>query len=240
MAGMRALWILKTGGTVPNVAAHRGDFEDWIRRGTELAGERVRVADLVGGAGLPRLGEAAGLVVTGSPAMITEGLPWSLRAEGWLQEAVLAEVPLLGICYGHQLLARSIGGAADWNPNGREIGTVRVRLTPAAAEDPLFGGLPAALVVQTTHSQSVIGLPPGATLLAENDHDGVQAFRYGPRAWGVQFHPEFDAEIIRGYVSEREDEIRAEGLDPHALRAAAADSDHGHAMLRRFRELLRF
>ena len=90
------------------------------------------------------------------------------------------------------------------------------------------------------HSQSVLDLPRKARQLARNRRDGNQAFAFGERAWGVQFHPEFDADILRGYLRERREEIAGEGLDPDAIHLSVGDSDHGRALLRRFAALAGF
>src|SRR3546814_12127982 len=71
------------------------------------------------------------------------------------------------------------------------MGTVAVDLLPAAADDPLFAGLPDRFLAQATHQQSVLRAPEGATVLARSDHDDCHAFRWGEAAWGVPFHHEF-------------------------------------------------
>jgi GMP synthase (glutamine-hydrolysing) len=109
----------------------------------------------------------------------------------------------------------------------------------AAAGDELLGGLPASIPVHEGHTQSVLALPPGAVRLAANAWDPHQAFRLGDRAWGVQFHPEFDADIMREYIGHYSGTLSAEGQDPQALRAAAHDDPSGPAILRRFVELCR-
>ena len=165
--------------------------------------------------------------------------PWSERTAAWLAEAVRTETPVLGICYGHQLLAHGLGGQVARNPRGREIGTVEVRLGGAAGADPLLQGFPPSIRVHVTHVESVVELPPGARLLASSDGDPHHAFALGTAAWGVQFHPEFDAGVVRQYIEARREEIVAEGLDPDALHATACESPYGTALLRRFSELLR-
>src|SRR5690606_27402387 len=141
--------------------------------------------DVEGGDALPGRDGFAGVLVTGSAAMVTERLDWSERAAGWLREAAHAGVPVFGICYGHQLLAHALGGEVGDNPNGREMGTVAIDLLPDAASDPLFAGLPASFPAQATHLQSVLRAPEGATVLARSVHDACHAFRWGDTAWGV-------------------------------------------------------
>jgi GMP synthase (glutamine-hydrolysing) len=230
--------IVKAGETLAEIRALRGDFEDWIAAGMELASDEVEVADARRGAPLPDPARPAGIIVTGSSALVTDREPWSERAAGWLREVVGAGTPLLGICYGHQLLAHALGGVVGDNPRGREIGTVTLELRPEAAHDPLLQVLSAGEPVHATHVQAVLALPAGARHLASSRGDPYQAFAVADRAWGVQFHPEFDADVIRRYLAGRRDQIAAEGLDVAALRAAVRESSAGPRLLRRFAALL--
>ena len=194
---MRPLLIVKSGRTLPELARRRGDYEDWITAGMGLEPARIRIAHAYQDAPLPEPGGFAGVVVTGSSAMVSHREPWSERAAAWLADAVRVGTPVLGICYGHQLLAHGLGGRVARNPRGREIGTIEVVLSDAARGDPLFGELPVRLRVQSTHVEAVLELPAGARLLAASEGDPHQAFAVGERAWGVQFHPEFDADVVR-------------------------------------------
>ncbi len=239
---MRPILILKTGVAPPEIVARRGDFEDWIAR--RLAPEPIPIETVDvegGGAGktdaLPEIGSFAGVVVTGSSSMVSARAAWSEAAAAWLAAAVRAGTPVLGICYGHQLFAHGLGGEVGRNPRGREIGSVTVDVV--ASTDALFEGLPMRLRVQATHRESVLRLPPGAVLLGGNRADPHQAFRVGECAWGVQFHPEFDAEVMRGYLAGRRAELIEEGLDPDALLADCQDSPDGARLLGRFAELVR-
>jgi len=231
--------IVKAGDALPALIEEKGHYEDWIIRGLGLPRLSVEVVTVYKGDELPDPGSIAGAVVTGSAALVTDREPWSERTAAWLADAVRTETPVLGICYGHQLLAHAMGGRVARNPLGREIGTVEVRLNSAAGEDRLLQGFPPSIRVHVTHIESVIELPPGARLLACSDGDPHQAFSLGPAAWGVQFHPEFDARVVRQYIEARRDAILAEGLDADALYQAACESPYGTALLRRFSELLR-
>jgi len=140
----------------------------------------------------------------------------------------------LGICFGHQLLAQALGGNVERNPRGREIGTVRVKLLPEASRDALFLGLPSELEVNATHVDTVTRLPEGATLLASTSLERHAAYRVGESAWGVQFHPEIDGDVMRGYVRAREPVIREEGLPFDRIHDAITDGQHGPLLLRNF------
>ena len=184
-------------------------------------------------AALPAAQSLAGVVITGSHAMVSEREAWSEAAADWLRGAVQAGLPVLGICYGHQLLAHCLGGEVGYHPGGIEIGTADVRLQPAAGTDPVLGDLPPVFPAQLVHRQSVHTLPAGAVRLA-NAHEPNQAFRAGAAAWGVQFHPEFSAQAMRAYVEKLGPELRGEGHDPAALAAAVTDTPAAARVLRNF------
>src|SRR5690606_2484463 len=119
-----------------------------------------------------------GAVLTGSGAMVTDRLDWSEATAEWLRGAVAAGLPLLGICYGHQLLADALGGRVADHPDGREVGTIEVERLAAADGDALFDAAPARFRAHATHEQSVLELPPGAVALASSAHDANQAVRF--------------------------------------------------------------
>ena len=85
----------------------------------------------------------------------------------------------------------------------------------------------------------MLALPPRAVCLGSNDADPHHAFSFGDSAWGIQFHPEFDVEVMRGYLEARAELLRAEGLDPDEMIRTAHESPHGKAVLRRFGEIVR-
>ena len=219
--------MLKTGTTLPGLRERRGDYEDWIVDGLGVAWSRVDVVSVYEGAEPPAPEAPAGVIVTGSSAMVSERLDWSERTGAWLVEVVRAGTPLLGICYGHQLLAQALGGRVGPNPRGREMGTVEVRLDDDARDDPLLGGVPERSPFHATHVESVLALPAGARRLAETALDPYAAFAVpreagAPiRAWGVQFHPEFDAEVMRAYLAQRREIL----------------ADYGGTILNAFREV---
>ncbi|HUT13718.1 MAG TPA: glutamine amidotransferase [Thermoguttaceae bacterium] len=236
---MQHILIVKLGSTLPDLAMRRGDFEDWVRAGLDVGPDRTALVDPVVGEALPDSRRFAGVVVTGSHAMVTDRADWSERTAAWLRDVVEAEVPLLAICYGHQLLAHATGGTVGNNPAGREFGTVAVRLDEASRTDPLFSTLPERFDVQVCHTQSALSLPPGAQLLASSAREPHQAYRLGRYAWGVQFHPEFDVEVTRTYIRQRAADLRSEGQDPDKLAAGVREAPHGTAVLGSFGRLVR-
>jgi GMP synthase (glutamine-hydrolysing) len=234
-----SLLVIKTGSALPGLVSRRKDFDTWIATGTGISAKDLQVVSVFQDEPLPNVRDVQGVIVSGSPAMVTDRAPWSERTAEWLREAVAGEVPVLGICYGHQLLAHALGGEVAFNPRGRHIGTVDVHLKVEAKKDRLFGVFAEELHVAVSHRQCVITLPPDATWLAETERDPHHAFRVGHLAWGVQFHPEFDANILRAYVDEKRAELTAEGFDPDALSSAALESADGTILLRRFADIVR-
>ena len=114
--------VLKTGTTYPDIRARFGDFDQWFLRGLsdelEITVANAEASELPGN---PE--DWDGIVVTGSPAMVSDRAEWSENAGRWLAKAVRREIPVLGVCYGHQLLAHALGGEAGYHPDGRETGT---------------------------------------------------------------------------------------------------------------------
>lgn len=227
------LLVIETGQPAARLRRH-GGFPHWIRVAAGLPRDAAVVVDVEHGQPLPARDGFSGVVVTGSGAMVTDRAPWSEATAGWLREAAHAGLPMLGICYGHQLIAHALGGEVGWHPAGREMGTVEIETFPEAADDPLFSGLPERFPAQATHLQTVLRLPEGAVRLARSAHDPVHAFRWGRQAWGVQFHPEFSTRHMRGYVRVRGDLLRGEGTCPDATARAVSAAPHARRVLRRF------
>lgn len=231
---MQRFLIVKTGGTFPDYARENEDFEHWTARAMGLAEDQWDAVDVRAGADLPVCDDYAGTVITGSHDMVTDAMPWITVTGQWICQAVAAEHPLLGICFGHQLMAQALGGEAGYHPDGPEIGTVPVTLTPEAADDPLFSVLPHTFPAHVTHSQCALSLPPEAILLARSMHEAHQAFRIGPNAWGVQFHPEFNANASRNYVRMQTEKLLDMGLAPAAVEAGVTDTPESTGLLRKF------
>jgi len=220
--------IVQTGAAPAPVRRRFGDYPQWFRRGLGIPAGQIECVRVDRGGRLPSPRGMTAALVTGSDAMVSERHAWSERTAAWLGHAVDAGLPLLGVCYGHQLLAHALGGRVDYNPRGEEIGTIEVRKLGAGRADVLFGALPVRFPAQATHEQSVIRLPAGATVLATSDQDAHQAVRFAPRVWGVQFHPEFGVREMRAYL---DDERQAD------LRRNVRGCPDARGILRRFARL---
>ena len=135
-----------------------------------------------------------GLIIMGGPMSANDDLP-GLRDELDLIERSLDEdLPLLGICLGSQLIARALG-ARVYRNRELEIGWEPVWLTDAARDDALFGGMSSPETFFHWHGET-FDLPAGSEWLAYSEKCRHQAYRYGRKVYGVQFHPEITAEMI--------------------------------------------
>lgn len=231
---MKPVLIVRTGRAPDVISARHGDFPRWFQLGLRLKSPLIRVVDVERGDALPPPSACAGAVITGSASMVTERLPWSERTAGWIRDAMDAELPMLGVCYGHQLMSHALGGRVDYLPGGREMGTVTLSTHAHAADDPLCAALPDTFRAHATHEQSVLELPPGALTIASSDRDPNHLVRYGKHAVSTQFHPEFSAEVMRAYIRRKHDVLREEGSEPDALLAAVTATPVATGLLRGF------
>ena len=122
----KRMFIIKTGTTYPALMERLGDFDRWTAEAMGGIEADVVVVDAENGAVLPLIEDCAGVVITGSPAMVTDQMPWSVQLEKWLKVLLRARVPVFGICYGHQLLAQA-AGVKITEGNARRILKVRKR-----------------------------------------------------------------------------------------------------------------
>lgn len=235
---MKPLVIVQTGNTLPDLVPAMGDFDQWIIEGIDDSSIAIRVVDPRRGDALPDAAGVAGAVVTGSHAMVTERHEWSEATAVWMAGLVARGVPLLGICYGHQLLAHALGGEVGFHPGGMEIGTTVIHRIDAAAEDALLGAMPSQFAAHTVHAQTVLRLPPQAVLLAHNDFEPHHAFRVGASAWGLQFHPEFGRTAMCGYLRHLGTQLQQQGGDLVASLREVEDTPDSAAILRRFGQIV--
>ncbi|QRN99870.1 glutamine amidotransferase [Archangium violaceum] len=242
---MKNVLLLKAGDAAHSVRLGVGDYEHWFVESLAPGGCRFDILHVHRGARLPD--SATGydaVMMTGSPASVTQPEPWMERAAEFMLGAAAHGVPVLGVCFGHQLLAYAHGARVVRNHHGREIGTVEVSLSEEGREDPLFDGLPERFTVQATHEDIVEEAPTGATVLAGNMNTAVQALAFGPLIRGVQFHPEVHPAAMRALILARAEKLEVEatarghgrGERVPRLLAGLAPSPAGQRILRNFVE----
>lgn len=159
------------------------------------------------------------LIVLGGPqqAYDDSSAPWLADTKALLRRAVEDATPTLAICLGAQLLAEACGGRVELGEDGIEAGARLVAKRDAAWQDELFAEVPFTPTVVQWHEDAIATLPPGAVLLASSTRYPYQAYRLGSRAWGVQFHLEVDAPMVRRWGADYTSAVVEAGLDPVAL-----------------------
>ena len=206
---MKKLLIIKTGSSDQHVINKCGDCDMRIAQCAGIPYDDIRVISVYENA-VPILpDDIAGIIITGSPSMVTALEPWGVATAQWLKQVVKMNIPVLGICFGHQLLAHTFGGSVDYHELGEEKGEVEIRLTEEGKKDPLLGVLPEHFSAYASHFQTVTRLPQNAVIL-------THALRFKDNVWGVQFHPECVGDVFCNTVEHK---------------------TYGMALLRRFYEL---
>ena len=198
---------------------HSSSRDDRIKRQLVERGVHVRWACPADGDRLPPDDGSYDLVVVyGGPQSANDGTPWMREEREWILRWVEGGGLFLGLCLGAQLLARALGARVRPHPQGgHEVGYRRIYATPPGA-----GLFPPELSVYQWHKEG-FEIPPGAVLLARGDEFPNQAFRYGERAYGLQFHPEVDREAVRSW-SEPGEHLRTD-LGAHPPERQIADSE---------------
>lgn len=151
---------------------------------------------------VPDAGACDGWLVSGSVDSTYDDLPWISTAAGLLRDIVRRDVPLVGVCFGHQLLAQALGGRVEKATTGWGIGIHEYRLAP---EVPPSAGLDTGSTIRliASHQDQVTDLPADATLLASSSHCPVAAYSIGPRVLAIQPHPEFSLGLAAHLIEAR-------------------------------------
>lgn len=218
------------------VVQHEDDAPPGLLAGwLDAAGVEVDVLLAHRGRSVPvALTDHDALVVLGGEmgALDDDVAPWLPAVRSLIAGTVGAGLPFLGICLGHQMGAAALGGTVRANPAGQAEGVTPWCPTAAGHEDPLLGVVGAAVPCVQWNGDIVLDLPPGATVLARSPDGAVQAARYGPRAWGVQPHPEATAAIFRSWTTDKPGggAPRPDGID---IRAVAQQIEDRSAELAR-------
>ena len=197
--------ILQTGMAPDALADEMGDYPDMFATLLVDHGFRFRTYRVVDREFPKSVTECQGWLITGSRHGTYEDHPWIAPLEHFIRDAYGAHVPMVGICFGHQIIAQAMGGKVERYAGGWAIG----------AQDYDFGHQ--TLTLNAWHRDQVTVAPANAKVVASNDFCTNAALLYDDRAFSVQAHPEFRPEFIDGLMR-----VRGKGLVPDEVMAKAA------------------
>lgn len=163
-----------------------------------------------------------GLIVSGSPASANDPDPWVNRLMELLRGAQAQNVPMFGACFGHQAIARALGGRVAKNPHGWVLGRTA---THNHAPAPWMAGAPDTTIHHAAHTEQVVDPPPGAVLLAGRPDCPAGHMAVGTRVFTTQYHPEITPEFMAGLVDEMQPKL-ASPVWERARDSLAAPYDH--------------
>ncbi len=216
--------------------------EIWcVRQCTGLATEQLFPWNVVEQPALSwrRLRRADAIVIGGSgDHSVTENYAFMPWLEDMVREAVENRMPLFGICWGHHMLARSLGGRVITDPGSEEVGTHAVELTAAGVRDPLFDGLPSRFPANLVHHDCVVLPPPGFRELATSARCRFQAMRLdGLPVYGTQFHGEMTPRELRRRLLMYQGEYLETEEQAEEVADSLRPTEEAFGLLRRFLEL---
>lgn len=198
--------ILQTGHVAAALRAEFPDYDEIFTRFLDGFGLRFSVYPVVDGV-FPESARAHdGWLLTGSRHGAYEDLPWIAPLEELIRQAYAAHVPLVGICFGHQIIAQALGGRVEKFQGGWAVGR--------QVYDFAEGG---QLALEAWHQDQVTERPADARVIASNAFCRNAALVYGDRAWTIQPHPEFPPDFMTGLI-----EKRGRGVVPDTLLEEAA------------------
>ncbi|MBT8495560.1 MAG: gamma-glutamyl-gamma-aminobutyrate hydrolase family protein [Deltaproteobacteria bacterium] len=221
---MLPLGLYLMGDAPEAISTRHGNYRHWFEALAERSEARLTVADGRVGENI-ELGEVAAVIISGSPESLTDRQPWMNDGFELVESCRTRGRPVLGVCFGHQLLGAYAGGEVVRNPLGWEFGTREIAVTDRS--DPIFAGCEAHLEVNQAHQDILAreSLPSAVRILAGNRRADVQALALGDWARGVQFHPEFTGEVTAAYLVHKravlEGDASEHGPERHPDRLAA-------------------
>ncbi len=205
--------ILMTGHALPELAQRRGDYDALF---AELLGGRgfdFESHDVEAGKLPRRPDEADGWLITGSKHGVYEDHPWIPPLEEFIRAVHAEGRPLVGVCFGHQIVAQALGGKVVKHPGGWSVGPTEY----------VIEGEP--MVLNAWHQDQVVERPEGARLIGSSDFCENAALVYGDNILTIQPHPEFDADVIATLIDRRGQGIVPPPLLSEARRKLAEPTD---------------
>ncbi len=213
--------ILETGRPPAELRPKWGNYDGMMR--TMLGVHRsYRTYDVQTGDLPAQPGECAAYVITGSPAGVYDDLPWIEPLLAFIR-ASRGRAKMIGVCFGHQAMAKAFGGEVIKSPKGWGLGLHRYEIV----EPPPFMREPVGLAIPAAHQDQVVSLPPGARVLAASAFTPYATLAYDDDTLSMQAHPEFTPRFAAALIEARR-EVFGPAADP-ALLSLLQPDDRGRA-----------
>ncbi|MBE7553068.1 MAG: homoserine O-succinyltransferase [Anaerolineales bacterium] len=209
----------------------------WFGKALRALGCRVSACHFWKEARPVALDRFDGMVISGSPASAVDDAPWILAELELIEQAERREMPVLGVCFGAQLLGRAYyGQAAVQRSRQVELGWYPVCRN--GQDDPLFAGLPEQFSSFQFHLEEVLP-QPDMRVLAYSTGVAVQAFRIGAKpVWGTQFHFEVTPQAGRDFLRKTRRVYEPQDFSYEAMIAGARPTEIAPQLLRNFFNIL--
>ena len=163
------------------------------------------------------------VIIGGSPHCLDENLPWMNTLKDFIRKVAETKVKMLGICFGHQIIAEAFGGKVEKCSVGGELGKISIDLTDLGKGDDMFKNLSTTFTTRAAHRDVVVEPPEGAQILAQNNSNEYQAFSIGPNIKTIQFHPEMTSDYFQTLIQNNKEALKEAGI--------IRDEDHFNEML---------
>jgi len=180
-----------------------GIIESWILKRSYI----LSTTHTYNGEPLPDTSSFDFLIIMGGPQspLKLDQYPYLRNEIELAKQTIKSNKSLLGICLGAQIIGEALGAKTQTSPN-KEIGSYPIEVTKEGFKDPLFQLFPEKFDVMHWHND-MPGIPDGSILLAKSEGCPHQAFCYGDRTYGLQFHLEMSAELVKGMVDHCPDDL---------------------------------
>jgi GMP synthase (glutamine-hydrolysing) len=224
---MNNIIILNCGPGLTEVRNEFGIAVAWIQRKVDATKFKFTSMDVYDGE-MPNYDDGDAWIITGASESVYDDLDWIVELEEAIKKALEVEKPILGICFGHQLIAQAMGGKVEKNSKGWDLGSYPMI---DIVEHQLFNNIDTNDFFYNSHQDIVTDLPKGFISLAQNKM-GNQAFNFGKRIYGVQFHPEFTHSIMKKYVEVRQ------SMGATVIDSTVPESKNSHLIINNFLKIV--
>ena len=194
------LGILKAGPVIPELYEKFGDYASSYEQLLGPGNFEIQSWDIFESSFPDSINQCEGWLISGSRYGVYEHYPWLPKLEEFIKDCYSANLPLIGVCFGHQAMAKALGGRVENFSGGWSIGRTS------------YNFLGKRVHLNAWHQDQVISLPPRAKVLGENDFCKYAFLSYGPQTFSLQPHPEFNHDYIKGLI-----ELRGKGIVPDEL-----------------------